>query len=66
MDNKIQPLILCRKCNVYLESRKTKFSYLGHYMEDELPRCPKCGQVYISEEFVEGKMRKVEESLEEK
>lgn len=56
----------CAKCNEELVKKKTKFRYLGHEFFDEIPRCPKCGQVYIDEKFVKGRIKKLEMTLEEK
>lgn len=58
--------IICAKCNVPLEMKKAKFSYLGHELHSEVPRCPKCGQVYLSEELVRNRIAKVEASVEDK
>jgi len=62
MDN----VVLCGRCGVPLECKKTEFQYLGHYFYEEVPRCPKCGQVYIDRALAEGKMAEVEQALEEK
>lgn len=56
----------CERCGVALELKKTYFSYLGHAFHTDLPRCPVCGQVYIDEELVKGRMSRVERELEEK
>ncbi|MDR0616573.1 MAG: hypothetical protein LBG29_07165 [Synergistaceae bacterium] len=56
----------CCKCNLYLEPSKTTFIYLGQHFSQELPRCPSCGQMYISEEMVECKIAEIEQVLEEK
>ena len=58
--------IICAKCKVPLEMKKAKFSYLGHELHSEVPRCPKCGQVYLSEELVRNRIAKVEASVEDK
>jgi YgiT-type zinc finger domain-containing protein len=62
---KIRKLI-CFKCSKELELRKTDFSYLGHTFFTEVPRCPECGIVYISEELVKGRISEVEMQLEDK
>ena len=41
-------------------------SYLGSMFPVDLRRCPKCGQVFIPEELVLGKMSEVEKLLEDK
>ena len=56
----------CLKCDKELVMAETTLEYLGHVMTYELPRCPVCGQVFVSEELVRGKMREVEISLEDK
>lgn len=58
--------MFCVKCNVPLVEQKTSFAYLGFNFNTELPRCPSCGQVFISEELVKGKMAEVETTLEDK
>ncbi len=58
--------IICMKCNVALVKTKTDFSYLKHNFDTELLRCPICGQVYIPEALVKGKINEVEMALEEK
>jgi uncharacterized protein with PIN domain len=57
---------LCLKCNLPLEPRKVRFFYLGYSFNTELPRCPGCGQVFLSEELVKEKVAQVERSLEDK
>ena len=49
-----------------LEMGKVEATYLGQRFPVELPRCPSCGFVYISEELALGKMLKVEQALEDK
>ncbi len=56
----------CLKCNARLVERKTLFTYLKFNFSAPLPRCPVCGQVYISEEFAAGKLSDVETTLEDK
>lgn len=58
--------LICNKCNKELELKKTNFTYLGHSFFTDLPKCPKCGMVYLSEEFVKGRMAEVEMQLEDK
>ncbi len=45
---------------------KAYFSYLDHSFHTDLLRCPRCGQVFIPEELVKGKMQEVEMALEDK
>lgn len=58
--------LMCIKCNVYLEEKKTDFKYMTFTFSKELPCCPSCGQVFIPESLVKGQMAKVEKELEEK
>jgi hypothetical protein len=58
--------LICYKCNKEMEMKKTNFSYLGHTFFTELPKCPECGQVYISEELVKSRISEVEMQLEDK
>ena len=58
--------LICAKCQVKLAEAKTTFTYMKHVFSAEVPRCPKCGQVYISEELVRGRITQVEMELEDK
>ncbi len=58
--------LICCKCDVPLVMGKTSFAYLKHHFTAEVPKCPRCGQVYISEELVLGKVAQVETELEDK
>jgi hypothetical protein len=58
--------LICFKCGVPLITEKTNFNYLRFNFSTDLPRCPKCGQVYIPEELVSGRMHEVETELEDK
>jgi hypothetical protein len=58
--------LICATCNVPLAMGKVEAAYLGQRFPVELPRCPSCGFVYISEELALGKMLKVEQALEDK
>ena len=58
--------LICCKCDVPLVERKTVFNYMGISFNTDLPGCPVCGQVFIPEEIVKGKMASVEMELEEK
>ena len=58
--------MLCCKCGVAMEEKKTAFLYLGHEVTYPVLRCPKCGQAFLPQELVEGKIHEVEELLEEK
>ena len=58
--------LTCMKCKVKLEKGKAKFLYLDNGFPVELPVCPQCGQAFVPEELVKGKMLEVEKMLEEK
>ncbi len=58
--------IICDKCNVELTLGMVTLSYLGSSFPVELPKCPKCGLVYIPEDLALGKMDQVEKALEDK
>ncbi len=58
--------LVCAACNVALDMGKVEATYLGQRFPVELPRCPSCGFVYVSEELALGKMLKVEQALEDK
>ena len=58
--------LVCCKCNRELVPQKTEFQYMGFRFNTELPRCPECGNVFISEELARGKIASVEMELEDK
>ena len=45
---------------------KVNFSYLGHNFHADILKCPVCGEVYISEALVRGRMTEVEMLMEDK
>jgi hypothetical protein len=45
---------------------KVTVAYLGNQFTAELPQCPRCGMVLISEAMALGKMAEVEQILEDK
>lgn len=57
---------LCDKCQEELVLSKVKVSYLEGNFEVDLLKCPVCNQVFIDESLALGKMKEVEESLEDK
>ena len=59
-------VLYCDLCDAALTQKKIHFTYLGHAFQTELPACPICGQVYINEELVKGRMARVEMELEDK
>lgn len=64
--NMISDNIICYKCNVPFEPKVVNFNYLGFKFNTDLPCCPVCGQTFITEELVNGRMREVEMALEDK
>jgi hypothetical protein len=60
------PDMTCLKCGMRLVEQKTTLTYLGFTFSSPLPRCPVCGQAYLSAEFVAGKLSDVEKTLEDK
>ncbi len=58
--------LICCKCNKKLEPKKTDFTYLGHSFFTEILRCPECGEVFIDEDLVNGRIAMVEMELEDK
>ena len=58
--------LICNLCDMDLKLANTNFSYLGHSFRVEAPRCPGCGQVFISEDLVKGRIAEVEMLLEDK
>jgi uncharacterized protein with PIN domain len=63
MEKKSTPM--CDRCKVNLEMADVNFSYLEHSFRHRVPRCPECGQVYLSEELVE-RVKEVEANFEDK
>lgn len=58
--------LICDKCKVEMIDKEVQFSYLDKSFRHKVKRCPKCGQVCISEELVDGRMNQVEKMLEDK
>ncbi len=56
----------CRKCDINLIVGPATLTYMGNRMTADLPQCPLCGYVLISEELALGKMAEVEQVLEDK
>jgi len=56
----------CAKCGIPLEMRTVEIGYMGSKYPVPLPRCPKCGLVFVPEELALGKMAEVERLLEDK
>ena len=58
--------MICDRCNIILSPMKTDFSYLGHSFRADVLRCSGCGQVYLPEDLVKGRIAEVEEQYEDK
>jgi len=58
--------MICNLCDMELVTANVGFSYLGHSFRADVPKCPGCGQVYISEGLVKGRIAEVEMELEDK
>ncbi len=56
----------CAKCGIALELQKVEVAYRGSKYPVILPRCPKCGLVFIPEGLALGKMAEVQKLLEDK
>jgi uncharacterized protein with PIN domain len=58
--------LFCCDCKKALVEKRVDFTYLGHDFHADALRCPECGRVFIPESLAEGRMKEVEEMLEEK
>ena len=58
--------IFCGKCKVELILKKVDFQYMRFTFNHEVPVCPVCGQVYLSEKLVNEKVKELEKNFEEK
>ena len=56
----------CNRCGEPLVMKKVVFSYMNRSFSHEVPVCPKCSKVYISQSLAEGRMAEVEQMLEDK
>lgn len=66
MEEKNDKKIMCYKCKKELEPQKTYFNYLDHSFFTDVLRCPDCGEVFIPEDLVKGRISEVEMQLEDK
>lgn len=57
---------VCGRCGIPLVLAEVNVEYLGNAFPVELPKCPKCGLVYVPEEIALGRMAEVEKELEDK
>ena len=58
--------LICDSCQVELEEIESQFRYLGKSFRHKVRRCPKCGQICLTEDLVTGRMKQVEKLLEDK
>lgn len=56
----------CFACNRLLVAGPAVVDYLGNQLTTELPQCPSCRRVLISEALALGKVAEVEKLLENK
>lgn len=56
----------CQRCHRDLVVGPISVAYMGNRYTTDLPHCPSCGMVLISEEVALGKMAEVEMILEDK
>lgn len=56
----------CLRCNLMMSPGKVTISYMGSTFPVDLLKCQQCGQVFIPEDLVMGKMLEVEKTLEDK
>lgn len=56
----------CTACERPLRVMKVSFSYMKGNFEVDIPACPACGLVMISEDLAMGKMAEAERILEDK
>jgi hypothetical protein len=57
---------MCLKCGVLLEMATIKLKYLEETFAAQLPACPSCQRVFVSEETALEKMALAEKMLEDK
>lgn len=57
---------MCDRCHENLVVGKVTVAYLNNQFVADLPVCPRCGRVYVSEAVAMGKMAEVEQLLEDK
>jgi len=58
--------LICVRCEVALVEEKTELRYLGHSVSVKTMKCPRCGQVWLSEELVKGQIKEAEMALDDK
>ena len=58
--------LICASCQCPLVKKRVDFAYVGHTFFADALRCPSCGQVYLPEELILGRVAEVEKELEDK
>lgn len=61
-----EPKWQCQLCGCDLVTGPVTVTYMGNRFTTDLPHCPSCGMVLVSEEIALGKMVQVEQMLEDK
>lgn len=56
----------CQRCQSGLVTGPVTVEYMGNRFTTDLPHCPSCGMILVSEEIALGKMAQVEQMLEDK
>lgn len=56
----------CARCKVPLAPGPVSVTYLGSVFPLEIPKCPQCGFIFVSESLATGKMLQAEQALEDK
>jgi len=57
---------ICESCNLPLQPGTVELHYMENVFRVELPVCPQCRAVLISEDLALGRMLEVEQLLEDK
>lgn len=57
---------ICQPCGEVLQPGMVELHYMNNVFKVELPVCPKCSAVLISEDLTLGRMLEVEQLLEDK
>ena len=66
MKKEDEEVLICGKCGLDFTLLPITLAYLGHNFDIQVPGCKRCGQIYLSEELVAGKIAQLEIQLEEK
>jgi len=59
-------VLVCTRCDLELVPKQVVLRYMGLDFNAEIPCCPSCGQPYLAEDIVRGKLKAAEQALEEK